>query len=201
MDKHQLDQIIQFVKPYYHDKKMGKFHDWRHILMVLRAAEALADDRKDLNIYLLKASCYIHDIGRVIDDDTHPLQSIKIVTPFLQQIGISNQGILTIADAVLNHGIENIFKSKTKEAKVLFDADKLQIISIYGFMRVWAWLVEERNMDIDKAIVFLHKYVHAVKDKYLQTDLAKKIAKIEIQKIDSLVADWKNWNGFNYVEK
>lgn len=194
----QLDQLIEFVKPYYFNEKAGKFHDWRHVEMVLHAAEELALGRDDLNLNLLKASCYIHDIGRVISDETHPVESMKIATPFLVEIGVSKADIDIIGDSVLNHGIEKILSSKTVEAKLLFDADKLQIVSLYGFIRVWGWLVEERNMDIDKAMIFLHDYAHKTVEKYLQTDRAKKIAINEIKKVDAVVLDWKKWNGYDY---
>jgi HD superfamily phosphodiesterase len=198
MNTQQLDQLIEFVKPYYFNKKAGKFHDWRHIEMVLHAAEKLAHGRNDLNINLLKASCYIHDIGRVVSDETHPKESMKIATPYLVKLGVSESDINIIGDSVLNHGIEKILSSVSVEAKLLFDADKLQIISLYGFIRVWGWLVEERGMDIDKAMVFLHEYVHNTYEKYLQTQKAKKIAAKELKKIDKIVSDWKKWNGYNY---
>lgn len=198
MNKQQLAQVINFVKPYYLDKKAGKFHDWRHIRMVLHAAEKLSLGQVGVNINLLRVACYVHDIGRVVSDETHPIESMKIATPFLLKIGLSKSEVDIIGDSVLNHGIEKILSSKTVEAKILFDADKLQIVSLYGFIRVWGWLVEERGMDIDKAMTFLQDYAHKACKKFLQTRRAREIAMIELKKVDSMVDDWKSWNGYSY---
>lgn len=169
--------------------------------MVVHAADKLAEKRSDINLNLLRASCYIHDIGRVISDENHPDESMNIVSSFLTKIGVADDQIEIINDAVVNHGVERINLAKTTEAKLLFDADKLQILSYPGFIRVWGWLVEERNMDIDEAMKFLHDYVHSTYKNLLQTDEAREIVKMELRKVDNLIESWQSWDGFEYKER
>lgn len=195
MTKQQLAQIKKFSRAYY--KKTDQFHDWNHALLTAKYAFKLAEAYKDINYNILEASCYLHDIGRVIRDEGHNFASAKLAKPFLKKIGLTNEETNAILHAVSVHTLEEIDKAKTIEAKILFDADKIQILSVYGFIRVTFFVIYKRKMKLDKAVEFMWKYVKTVWENYIQTSVAKKMLEPEVKEIEKIVINFgkcKNGN-------
>jgi uncharacterized protein len=199
MTKGQLLKIIKFARPIY--KKTGKYHGWDHILAVKRNALFLAQNYSNVNLPHLETACYLHDIGRSIKDEGHNEESAKIASQFLKKIGVDQNEIGDICHAIISHEKSRISEAKTIEAKLLFDADKLEILTVNGFIRVMSWLIEERKMTTSDAINFLWKYVLDVRKNHLQTSQAKKIADEEIPIIKSLVIHFNNWNKLPQTNK
>lgn len=196
MTKKQLTKIINFVKPIY--QKTGKFHAWDHVLAVRRNSLMLTSGHYKVNRSILEAACYLHDIGRSVKDEGHPGQSVKMATPFLKRINIDQEEIDDINHAIVSHEKAKILSARTIEAKLLFDADKLEMLSVYGFVRVTFWLSEERNMSISNALNFLWKYILDIRRNYLQTSEAKEIADHEIKVIKILVIQFNKWGRFHH---
>lgn len=185
MTQRQLSQIVAFSKPYY--KATGAFHAWDHIVRVQRLALKIAEQEfPQANKLTLKAAATLHDVGRIIKDDGHPLESGKIAKPFLQTIGLSKDEIENLLDAFIYHEVGEIDKAKTLEARIVFDADKIDILSTYGFMRVWYWLMEERKMPLSKALHFLWDYCERFYSK-LYSKYAKNLVKNDLKVIRELI--------------
>lgn len=189
MTKKQLDQIKIFAKAYY--QKTDQFHPWEHAVLTVKYGRLLAKPYKSVDLNILDAACYLHDIGRVIKDDGHPEESVRMAVPFLKKIGLKPEEIKAITHAVEIHAKERIMEAETIEAKLLFDSDKLQILSVYGFLRVAFFLVDQRKMKMSKAIDFMWDYVKSVHKEYIQTPLAKKILDPEIEHIEQIVNSFK----------
>jgi HD superfamily phosphodiesterase len=191
MNNKQLNLIRDFCKKYY--EGVSDYHDWNHILLVIKSSHLLSKEFRKINKNTLIASCYIHDIGRKYKDEGHPQKSIQIAKPFLKKIGVNEEDIAIIIDSVGNHDKDRILSARTVEAKILFDADKLQILSVFGFLRVSYWLTAERHMGMNQVVDFLWKYINEVKEKYIQTKTAKKIVDSEYKKIKAIVESFKTW--------
>lgn len=191
MHKHQLKKIKEFCIPFY--EKTGKFHAWDHIELVRNWAIKLAAEYPQTNVLALEAAAYIHDIGRSVKDEGHPEQSVKIVHSLLQELAIDTQEIAIIEEAVSHHDKAKIKSAVSIEAKLLFDADKLQIVTMNGFIRCWMWLVDERDMGLADSGTFLLNYIKDVNDNYLFSPLALSIAKTELPLIEKMVATFINW--------
>jgi len=195
MTRKQLLQIKKFAQSCC--QKTGKYHDWNHVLRVQKHALNLARDFKKVNIRLLEAACYLHDIGRLkkhLKDAGHVQKSVDLSETFLMKISLSKDEIEAIKNAVFCHDIANVKSAKTIEAKILFDADKLEIASVNGFIRVCCWLVEERQMKPHEAVNFLWKNIKMAWDNdYVQTKKARAILKKEIPIIKKVVAFFNEW--------
>lgn len=195
MTTQQLQNIQKFCLPFY--TKTGKFHAWDHIELVHDWAVKLADSYPKANLLALRAAAYIHDIGRSIKDEGHPDQSVLLAHQFLVDEGISEEEIKLIEEAVSHHDKAKIKQANSIEAKLLFDADKLQIVTVNGFVRCWMWLVDERSMGLAKAGTFLLEYVKDVNANYLFSAEAKKIAQSEIKLIEDVVHKFTSWETKN----
>lgn len=189
MTRRQLDQIKGFAKEHY--DKIEQYHDWHHAFLTVKLARMLAKQFKKVDFNILDAACYLHDIGRINKDDDHPEESARLAEPFLKKIGLTEKEVDAITHAVSVHGRERIHEAKTVEAKLLYDADKLQILSVYGFLRVSFFLVDRRKWDILKSLEFMWDFITDVRKNTLQTDLTKKVVDPEIKKIKKMLEDYK----------
>ncbi len=157
MTQRQLQEIIDFCQPCY--RKTGRWHGWDHISAVYKLATDIAKKEfPQANLKCLQAAVFIHDIGRTVQDEGHPKTSVMIIEPFLKKIKVPSEDISIILEAVTNHDGKKINQAKSVEARILFDADKIEILTIYGFTRTWFWLVEERQMELDEALHLLWDY-------------------------------------------
>lgn len=189
MNTKQLGQIKQFAKSYY--QKNDQFHQWGHAVLTVKYARMLARQYKKVNLNILDAACYLHDIGRVNKDDGHPEESAKLAEPFLRKIGLNEEETKAVIHAVEIHAKERIREAETIEAKLLFDSDKIQILSVYGFIRVYSFLIVMRKWDMEKALNFMWDYVQSVHKDYLQTPLAKRILDKEIKQLKKIMVSFK----------
>jgi putative nucleotidyltransferase with HDIG domain len=187
----QLDEIKSFAKGFY--SKTGAYHDWSHVRAVLKHALKIAEEFKEVDRQVLKAVCYLHDIGRAVKDEGHPAESVRLARPFLKRIGLKREEIGMIEDAVANHTAPEVHQAKTQEAKILFDADKLEILSVAGFLRTLFFLVEERKMDLAEAFGFLGRYASGVWRKHLQTKEARKALGSEMKILTQMADAFDNW--------
>ncbi|GEM_PF-2843166 len=191
MKNKELIQIIAFCKPYY--QKTGKWHGWDHITGVRNHAKNIASTEfPDTNISCVDAAAIIHDIGRAVRDEGHAEESGRIIEPFLKSIKISSTERTIILDAVVHHDVKKILKSKTVEARIMYDADKIEILTVYGFMRVCYWLVEERDMEIGKAVNFLWSYCQKF-EATLYSDYAKHIIHDEMKLLKEMIGKFNTY--------
>lgn len=191
MTKTQLQQIKDFCQPLY--AKTGRYHAWDHIELVKKWALHLAGQYPEVNREVLEAACYVHDIGRTKQDDGHPEISAEMITPLLIKINLDQAESQLLLEAVACHDKSKIRSATSIEAKLLFDADKLQINSMYGFLRCAFWLAEERQMEMSQALHFLYTYVVDLNENFMQTPEGKKVAEAEFPLIKKMMAQFDDW--------
>lgn len=183
-----LEKVRIFAQPYY--KKLDQFHDKRHAELTLRYALRLAKQYPHTNIRLLTIACLLHDIGRVEGDVNHAYKSAELVKPFLKKIGLMGGEIAIIIDAIYNHNVKDIRNAKTIEAKLLFDADKIQQISVYGFLRACLYVTVLDHIDFLSAIDNRYEKVRELWP-HIQTPEAKKLLEPQIEKVAQIVNDFQ----------
>lgn len=184
MTSKQLSQVKSFAKKFY--KNTDPFHDWHHIDLTVKYAKMLSRDYPESDPAILEAACLLHDIGRITKDEGHPEESAKLARPFLEKIKLDKEEIDIILDAVSHHTVERILDSKTIEAKLLFDADKLQILTIYGFLRVSLFLAYKRKWGGEKIVKFMWEYIKSTKE-YMQTKKARKLIDQDFKLLEEVI--------------
>lgn len=189
MTDEQLEQIKQFVKSF--DGRVDQFHDSHHAELTVKYALLLSQDYPGTDLKILEAACWMHDIGRMNVEEGHPEESARLAKPFLEEIQILPEEAEIILHAIAVHGIKRIHEAKTIEAKLLFDADKIQQLSVYGFLRMTFFSITVQKMNMLDAVDLRWK---TVKERigYIQTDKAKEMLRPEIEKIEKLVQDFRN---------
>lgn len=119
-------------------------HDFDHILRVYHMAERLAKaEGADLDI--VRAAALLHDAegsapGQADARAAHHQASATFAAAVLSQKGWAEEKIAAVQHCILAHRFRNpAEKPATLEAKIIFDADKLDAIGAVGAARVIAY--------------------------------------------------------------
>lgn len=123
-------------------------------MRVYNLALHLAENEK-VDLDVIKAAALLHDIGgkKEADDPTgktdHAIESSKMAEPILDSLGYSKSKIKHIQDCIISHRYRTENKPQTKEAEIVFDADKLETVGAIGLARAFVW-VGRNNANIYK---------------------------------------------------
>jgi len=129
-------------------------HNFDHVMRVYNLALHLAEN-EDVDLEVIKAAALLHDIKgkKEIDDPTgktdHAIESAKMAESILNNLGYSKDKIKHIQDCIVSHRYRTENKPQTKEAKIVFDADKLETVGAIGIARAFVW-VGRNNANIYK---------------------------------------------------
>lgn len=157
-----MEYKFQKIKEVVEKKLSCSAHSMDHVMRVYSLCLRLAEDENiDLNI--LQASALLHDIARVKEDNDltgntdHAILSSKMAVPILQDLGFSENKIKHIQDCIISHRYRTGNKPNTKEAQILFDADKLDALGALGIARGFVWVGRNNakiysNVDINEYI-------------------------------------------------
>lgn len=113
-------------------------HDPQHVYRVLYTALRLAETA-GAEPDVLIASCLLHDIGREAQfrdpNICHAREGAKLAEDFLLGIGWSAQRARRVSDCIRTHRWRSDDQPESIEAKILFDADKLEAAGALGIAR------------------------------------------------------------------
>lgn len=122
-------------------------HDFEHVLRVYRIAERLAK-AENANLQIVRAAALLHDSQGSApggDGDAragHHIASADFAGQVLAEKGWPQDGIRAVQHCILAHRFRgNKNAPETIEAKVLFDADKLDVLGAIGAARTIAYAV------------------------------------------------------------
>ena len=120
-------QITEFAKLRYKDK--DRFHRMKHIRKVAFWAMKLsAIEKSDREICWIAAM--LHDIAKGEGGD-HAINGANEAKAFLLLMGIDKKTVDGVYDAIYFHNKD--FKGGSIERRVLWDADKLDVLTLDGF--------------------------------------------------------------------
>ncbi len=135
-------------------------HDWEHTLRVYNLCLHIGkEERADMEI--LEIAALLHDIGREEQDKCngvvcHAERGAELAEEMLTDLGVSEEKIERIIHCIRAHRFRKGESPKSKEAKILFDADKLDSIGAVGVGRAFLFAGEigaklhDKNIDIEK---------------------------------------------------
>jgi len=128
---------IEEARAYYHGAESA--HDFDHVLRVLALAEKLAR-AEGADLEIVRTAALLHDIARADEDTTggdHAEMAAERARAILRARGIAPEKIEAIAHAIQAHRFRTNAPPQTLEAKILFDADKLDSIGAVGIARAY----------------------------------------------------------------
>jgi len=96
---------------------------------------------------VLLAAAYLHDIGRGYQDESkgavcHAEKGTRLAEPILEKLALSKAQKNNILHCIRSHRFRGSHNPMTPEARVLFDADKLDAIGAVGVARAFLFAGE-----------------------------------------------------------
>ncbi|MBS4536505.1 HD domain-containing protein [Clostridium sp. D2Q-14] len=189
-------------------------HNIDHVKRVFNTCITIAKTEKNVDLDVLLPAALLHDIARVkeIQDKTGEIDHAELgsdmAEKILDELGYKEDSIERIKHCILTHRFRSNNPPKTIEAKILFDADKLDAIGAVGLSRSYMLAGQHgqriyinkpikeymenntvengRLKDISKHSPMI-EYEFKFKNipKKLNTKKAKKLAKARIEFMDS----------------
>jgi uncharacterized protein len=135
-------------------------HDWDHTERVLHLCLHIGR-REKADLLVLRLAALLHDIGRDEEDRSHGRRchaeaGAAKAGPILARHGLPEELIGRIVHCIAAHRYRNEVHPETLEARILFDADKLDSIGAVGIGRAFLFAGEvgarlhDKDVDIEK---------------------------------------------------
>ncbi len=113
-------------------------HDTEHVYRVLYAALDIAAHEDGVDYGVLIAACLLHDIGRQEQYETgvcHAAAGAEKAHRFLTEQGFGQAFAKQVAACIRTHRYRGGSRPESLEAKILYDADKLDVTGAIGIAR------------------------------------------------------------------
>jgi uncharacterized protein len=113
-------------------------HDFDHVLRVVAMADRIAR-AEGADREVVRVAALLHDIGLDEGRAGHETSAAQRATEILRTHGYDEIFCAAVAHAIESHRFRSGPTPQTLEAKVLFDADKLDAIGAIGVARAFAF--------------------------------------------------------------
>lgn len=137
----KLKNIEQIVK-----KELScSAYNLDHSMRVFNLCKLIAKNEKDVDMEVVQIAALMHDIGQTKEssdpsgDTDHAVESAKMAGEILKSMDFSESKIKHIQKCIISHRFRTANKPKTKEAQIVFDADKIDGIGAIGIARMFSW--------------------------------------------------------------
>ncbi len=135
-------EVFDTLKNYMLHMADNAAHDYLHVYRVLYQALKIAE-HYEVDRDVLIAACLLHDIGRKAQFADkricHAQEGGKLAYAFMKELGWEEDRCRHIRDCVITHRFRSDHPPQTLEAKILFDADKLDVTGALGIARSLAY--------------------------------------------------------------
>ena len=140
MKTERLEKLEELVREYLESKEQqSPAHRFDHAKRVMLRALHLAEIYGG-NKELLAAAALLHDVEEDYDaKDGHAARSADRAEEFLRKAGFNQPEIEEVKDLIKSHSTEDDFDAESIEARILFDADKLDGVGAIGIARVFMY--------------------------------------------------------------
>lgn len=132
-------KIIEIVQ----NKLTCSAHNLDHVFRVYNMCRLLAEYENNVDLEVLIPSALLHDIARVEESNDktgeidHAILGSEIAEHILIDLNYEKEKIEKIKHCIVTHRFRTGNEPKTIEAKILFDADKLDVIGASGIARTF----------------------------------------------------------------
>ncbi|MEC9488510.1 MAG: HD domain-containing protein [Halanaerobium sp.] len=116
-------------------------HDLEHVNRVVKTCGLLAQGQREVDRVVLLAAALLHDIARVREDEDktgnidHAVLGAELARGILMDSGFPAAKIGHVQECIRAHRFRSGHHPATIEAKILFDADKLDALGAVGIAR------------------------------------------------------------------
>lgn len=133
--------MIEEVRKIVSEKLGCSAHDLEHTFRVYNNCLRISENMKNVDLEVLKYASLLHDIARIEEDNDntgktdHALLGAEQAREILKKLGKNKDFIDKVSSAIRTHRYRNGLIPETIEGKILYDADKLDVIGMIGICR------------------------------------------------------------------
>jgi len=198
----RIKKVYDYAKEKYSKANLPQ-HNLEHVLRDLYRALIIAETEENVGYLILIPAVLLHDIGLTEGKhQKHEEEGILIIKKDMPEFKYSKEEIEKIAHCIESH--DGKIKPETIEAKILFDADKLEKCGtggVFNFYRVQQESKTPMDKWIEKGIIRTQKFIK----EGFYTKKAKEISKNGFQEcikhFDEAIKSLKERNDFLISEK
>ena len=137
---HMTQAEFKEIESYMLSQMQDSAHDQHHVYRVLYTAVDIARSIDTVDTDVLLVSCLLHDIGREkqfadLENICHAQVGGEMACEFLLSRHWPAQKAIHVKDCITTHRYRSGNAPKSIEAKILFDADKLDVCGAIGIAR------------------------------------------------------------------
>lgn len=135
--KKYYDEIMNYVK----GELSCSAHNMDHVMRVYKTAVKIAETEENVDMEVLVPSALLHDIARVKESNDvtgkidHSVLGAQMASEYLESIDYPAEKIKMVEHCINTHRYRSGNIPESIEAKILFDADKLDAIGAVGIAR------------------------------------------------------------------
>jgi len=188
LDESVFEEIKKRTEAFFRHSHHSKSHVERVYNLAIRMAK-----KENADLDVVKASVLLHDIARAMEDEgkieDHAAEGAKMARKILKEINFPKEEVEKVVHCIEAHRFRNNMKAESLEARILQDADRLDMLGAVGIARVFArggWqnmpiydvsIPPKKRYDGRSLTSVNHIYEKILKIKdTLNTDTAKEIA-------------------------
>jgi len=161
-------------------------HDLAHTERVLNMCLALAEGEAEVDKSILIPAVLLHDIARSLEDEDttgtidHAVIGAEMAEGILRELGYEEEAISRIKECIKTHRYRSGHAPKSLEAKILFDADKLDALGAVGIAR--SFMLAGQHGEVMYSEKDLNQYIKEnVGENGRIIDLSKHASNLEFQ--------------------
>lgn len=135
-----VQKTADFVRKKFENEATG--HDWWHMYRVWQLAKRIAKEEKDVDLEVVELAALLHDIADFKFHGGDFEAGPKAARKWLEGLKVDEETIRHVEDIVRNISYKGALIKpdlKTKEGRIVHDADKLDAIGAIGVARVFAY--------------------------------------------------------------
>lgn len=175
-----MEKIIEYSKAFY--EKLDFAHNIEHGERVVKNAK-LIREKEGGNPFLVEAGAWLHQF--------HVSDNLEEVREFIGTLEIEGELKSKLYEIILSRP-SNIKESSPIEAKIVCDADNIEVISTYGTIRELLCNFKSRNKSYEDTIEDTLKVQERFR-KTLITKTAREMVEKDLAILDEFWASYRRW--------
>lgn len=140
MKQANIEKTAQYVEQKFSGEGTG--HDWWHMYRVWQLSKTIAQQEKNVDLYVVELGALLHDIADWKFHDGDEEAGPKAAREWLEGLNVEEKIIAHIEDIIRTvsfKGAGVASNMKTIEGKIIHDADKLDAMGAIGIARAFAY--------------------------------------------------------------
>jgi uncharacterized protein len=182
--------LEQRVRDLVETEQQSVAHRMDHLDRVARNAKAILAFYPEADAEILYLAVLLHDVDQPFNDKAnHVARSAALAERLLTEIAYPPARIARVLDVIREHSTEHIstVRPSTIEARILFDADKLDGLGAFGILRVFA-LAQQVGRSLPDTIRWYRSKI-AVATPNVQTPEGKAMMDHRLPLVEAFLSD------------